>query len=59
MVWWLINDIPKPIRKTVGGFKDKVLSLLWQTHLKIIVKKRSGKGGERNKAKQETKKESI
>ena len=24
---WLINYIPEPIRKTVGGFKDKVVSL--------------------------------
>ena len=24
---WLINYIPKPIRKIVGGFKDKVVSL--------------------------------
>ena len=24
---WLINYIPKPIRKNVGGFKDKIISL--------------------------------
>ena len=24
---WLINYIPKPIRKGVGGFKDKIVSL--------------------------------
>ena len=24
---WLINYIPKPIRKSVGGFKDKIVSL--------------------------------
>ena len=24
---WLINYIPEPIRKTVGGFKDKIVSL--------------------------------
>ena len=24
---WLINYIPEPIRKSVGGFKDKVASL--------------------------------
>ena len=24
---WLINYIPEPIRKRVGGFKDKVISL--------------------------------
>ena len=23
---WLINYIPKPIRKSVGGFKDKIVS---------------------------------
>ena len=27
-IWydWLINYIPEPIRKSVGGFKDKVVS---------------------------------
>ena len=24
---WLINYIPNPIRKSVGGFKDKIVSL--------------------------------
>ena len=24
---WLINYIPEPIRKTVGGFKDKIVTL--------------------------------
>ena len=24
---WLINYIPEPIRKSVGGFKDKIVSL--------------------------------
>ena len=24
---WLINYIPEPIRKSLGGFKDKVISL--------------------------------
>ena len=24
---WLINYIPEPIRKTVGGFRDKAVSL--------------------------------
>ena len=24
---WFINYIPEPVRKSVGGFKDKVLSL--------------------------------
>ena len=29
-IWydWLINYIPKPIRKSVGGFKCKIVSLL-------------------------------
>ena len=30
---WLINYIPEPIRKSVGGFEDKFVSLLTQTHL--------------------------
>ena len=34
---WLINHIPEPIRKHVGGFKEKVF--LRQTHLIIMVKK--------------------
>ena len=25
--YWLINYIPEPIRKSVGGFKDKIVSL--------------------------------
>ena len=31
-IWydWLINYIPEPIQKVVGGFKDKVVS---QMHL--------------------------
>ena len=24
---WLINYIPEPVRKSVGGFKDKIVSL--------------------------------
>ena len=24
---WLINNIPKPIRKSVGGFKHKIVTL--------------------------------
>ena len=24
---WLINYVPEPIRKSVGGFKDKIVSL--------------------------------
>ena len=30
---WLINYIPEPIRKSVDGFKDKVISFLKQAHL--------------------------
>ena len=24
---WLVNYIPEPIRKSVGGFKDKIINL--------------------------------
>ena len=30
---WLINYIPEPIRKIVGCFKDKVISVLRQIKL--------------------------
>ena len=30
---WLINYIPEPITKSVGGFKDKVIEFLRQIHL--------------------------
>ena len=32
-IWcdWLINYVPKPLRKTAGGFKDKAESL-WDKH---------------------------
>ena len=30
---WLINYIPEPIRKSVGGFKDKVISCFKKIHL--------------------------
>ena len=30
---WLFNYIPEPVRTSVGGFKDKVISLLRQIHL--------------------------
>ena len=30
---WLINYIPEPIRKSVGGFKDKVISLFKTNNL--------------------------
>ena len=31
----LINYIPEPIRKIIAGFKNKDISFLRQTHLKI------------------------
>ena len=39
----LINYIPVPIRKRAGGFKDKIITLLRQTHLN-----KPYKGEERN-----------
>ena len=30
---WFINYISKPTRKSVGGFKNKIVSLLRQTNL--------------------------
>ena len=30
---WLINYIPEPIRKSLDGFKDKLLVFLRQIHL--------------------------
>ena len=40
-IWynWLINYIPEPIRKIVGGFKDKVVSLFLRQTQKIMVNK--------------------
>ena len=49
---WLINYIPEPTRKTVRGFKDKVVSQL--THLKIMVNKPC-MGEERNQVNQKDK----
>ena len=35
---WIINYIPDPIRKSVGGFKDKVISLFkTNTHKKQCI----------------------
>ena len=34
---WLINYIPEPIRKKVGAFKDKVISLFKTNILKQTV----------------------
>ena len=31
---WFVNYIPDLIRKSVGGFKNKVISFLRQIHLK-------------------------
>ena len=31
---WFINYIPVSLRKSLGGFKDKVISLLRQIHVK-------------------------
>ena len=45
------NYIPEPIRKTVGGFKDKVVSLLKQTDLWITGNKPC-MGVEKNQANQ-------
>ena len=33
---WLINYIPDPIRKSLGGFKDKIVNFLRQTHLQKL-----------------------
>ena len=30
---WLINYIPEPIRKSLDGFKDKIVSLFKTDHL--------------------------
>ena len=43
---WLINYVSRPIRKTVGGFKDKVKSLR-QRHLRNTANK-LGIGAETN-----------
>ena len=42
---WLINYIPEPIAKIVGGFKDKIVSLfLKKTHQKkFFIKKKKKK----------------
>ena len=34
---WLINYIPEPVRKSVGGFKDKIVSLFKTNAPKQIV----------------------
>ena len=45
---WLISYIPEPIRKSVGSFKDKVLSLFKTNIPKQTV---HGRGKKLNKAK--------
>ena len=40
---WLIKYIPEPIRNSVGGFKDKTVSLFKRTQLNKLCM-----GGERN-----------
>ena len=41
---WLINYIPEPIAKIVGGFKDKIVSLfITNTPKKIFYKKKKKK----------------
>ena len=41
---WLINYIPEPIAKIVGGFKDKIVSLfITNTPKKSVYKKKNEK----------------
>ena len=40
---WLINYIPDPIGKSVGGFKDKIISLFKTNTLKQTVYERGKK----------------
>ena len=40
---WLINYIPEPIRKGLGGFKDKIVSLFKTNALKQTVYGRAKK----------------
>ena len=46
--YWLISYIPEPTRKSVGSFKDKVLSLFKTNMPKQTV---HGRGKKLNKAK--------
>ena len=46
--YWLISYIPEPIRKSVGSFKDKVLSLFKTNIPKQTV---HGRGKKLNKSK--------
>ena len=45
---WLINYIPEPITKTVGGFKEKIVHLFNTNAIKQIV---HGKGKKLSKPK--------
>ena len=45
---WLVNYIPESITKSADGFKDQVVSLLRQNHLKKTV---YGGGKKLNKSK--------
>ena len=49
-IWsdWLINYIPEPIRKSVGGFKDKIVILFMTNTSKQTV---CGRGKKLSKAK--------
>ena len=47
---WLINSIPEPITKIIGGFKGKILSFFY-----INTPKRTCMGEERNKENQKHK----
>ena len=49
---WLVNYIPEPIRKSVGGFKDKVISLFKTNTPKQIV---YGRGKKLSKPKTQNK----
>ena len=52
-IWydWLINYIPEPIRKSVGGFKDKIVSLFKTNKPKQTV---YGRGKKLSQAKKKT-----
>ena len=48
---WLINYIPEPIRKSVGGFKDKIVNLFKTNTSKQTV---YGRGKKLSKPKNKT-----
>ena len=49
---WLINYVPKPIRKIVGGFTNTVVSLFKTNSPKDYGKKKPCTGEERNQTNQ-------